>query len=273
MGKLARLASVKSTKSESFVYTPPEQAYGAVRILVKPNLGYAVKPPATVSLPVLASVLRGLRRASAGARILIVEGVTSDKSAHEVFAYHKVETILDDNMRLAGMDELTMRDYLNKSGNPIRFDKMTAPAYLAQFDCVISVGAFKKTMLHDKPLISASLKNLYGFFPPEKYHARNPNARGQLHIPSVPEVLQDIYFTIGNYIHGAVVDLTTKYVSPDERPDRSRGVSVPVGQVVWGDDMLAVDETACRLANEPVPDYIHAIRRVREKISNAEKDF
>lgn len=265
MGKLAQFASVKSTKTESFVYTPPDRAFGAARILVKPNLGYAVKPPATVSMPVLASVLRGLRRAAPAARILIVEGVTSEKTAQEIFAFHGIEKILDDEMRLAPMEDLLTREYVNQSPHPIRFDRMTAPEYLAEFDCVISVGAFKKTVIGGTPLISASLKNLYGFFPRETYHARSPHARGLLHRPSVPEVLQDIYFTIGQYIHGAVVDLTAKYVSPDARPDRSRGVSVPVGQVVWGDDMLAVDETACRLANEPVPDYIGAIRQLCEK--------
>jgi hypothetical protein len=58
-----------------------------------------------------------------------------------------------------------------------------------------------------------------------------------------------------------VVDLTEKLVSPDWRPDK--GEAVPVGQVVWGDDLLAVDEVACRVAGEPIARYIDDIRGVK----------
>jgi hypothetical protein len=266
LGRLADLQSVKTANSESFVYTPPDAAFGAMRILVKPNLGYQAKPPAVVSTPILASVLRGLRRAAPSARILIVEGVTGDIDVHETFAYHGLPDILDAEMRLAGIDELFMQEFPNINPNPVKYDKMTAPSYIEEFDCTISIGAFKRTTLHDKYLYSASLKNLYGFFPTSVYHGRSPNARGQLHIPSVPEVLRDIYFTIGHHIDGAVVDLTQKYISPDWRPDRQRNIAHPVGKVVWGDDMLAVDETASRLAGEETPNYIAPIRQLRKQI-------
>ena len=145
---------------------------------------------------------------------------------------------------------------------------MTAPTYLEGYDCIISVGAFKKTVLNDKPLISASLKNLYGFFPRGEYHGRSPNSRGQLHTPSVGEILQDIYFTIGHHIDGAVVDLHEKYNSPDWKPDRVRDVATPVGKVVWGTDLLAVDETACRIAGEETADYIAPIRKLRIQLGD-----
>lgn len=262
MGKLA-LAAVKSTQVEHFVYMPPEAAWGAARILVKPNLGYPVKHPATVSMPVMAAVLQGLRRASPRGRILIIEGSTSEMSVTEIAERNGLLEMLDGEMRFGDAEDLIMKEFPNRSPQPVKYDAMTAPAYLEEFDCVISVSAFKRTMLHDQPLISASLKNLYGLFPRNVYHGRSPHARGQLHVPSVGQVLQDIYFSIGHHIDGAVVDLTAKYESPDWRPDRVRDVVKPVGKVVWGDDMLAVDEAACRLADEPVPDYIKAIRSLR----------
>lgn len=265
MGKLANLASVKTANSSSFVYTPPDAAFGAARILVKPNMGYTAKPPATVSMPVLTAVLRGLRRASPRGRILIVEGTCSDIRAETIFEQRGLYDVLDDEMRAADMSALITKSHSNTSPKPVKYKTMTAPEYLEEFDCVISVGAFKRTILNEKPLISASLKNLYGFFPPEIYHGRNPHARGQLHQPSVSLVLQDIYFTIGHHIDGAVVDLTEKYSSPDWRPDRVRNVSTTVGKVVWGDDMLLVDETACQLAGEDVPDYIQAIRQLKQQ--------
>ncbi|MDX2078271.1 MAG: DUF362 domain-containing protein [bacterium] len=261
------LRAINNAKIESFVYMPPAQAFGATRILVKPNLGYPNPPPVTVSMPVLGAVLRGLRRASPMARIVIIEGVADSQSAERIFKQLGVMDLLDDNMRVADAESLLMHDYDNKSPAPIRFKTMTAPTYIGEYDCCISVGTFKRTLLKDQPLISASLKNLYGVFPREKYHGRSPNLRGQLHRPSVPEVLQDIYFSIGTYFHGSVVDLTHKLVSPDEKP--TEGEAIPIGQVVWGDDLLAVDEVACRLANEPVPDYIHAIRALRDQLEDA----
>lgn len=267
MGKLADLALVKTASVDSFVYTPPDVAFNAAQILVKPNLGYPVRPPATVSLPVLAAVLRGLRRASPVGRIVIMEGVTGDYDPLDVFARLGVPDLLDEEMRIGSAEDTRMIDYPNLLPEPVKYASMTAPGYIRGFDCVISVGAFKRTVLNDQVLISASLKNLVGFFPRDIYHGRNPHARGALHTPSISEVLTDVYFTIGHHVDGAVVDLTHKYVSPDWRPDRVRGVAEPVGKVVWGDDLLAVDETACRLAGEAVPDYIPAIRALRKQVT------
>jgi hypothetical protein len=219
-----------------------------------------------VSLPVLAAVLRGLRRVSPVGRIVIMEGVTSELDPMAVFEKLGVPDLLDGEMRLGSAEDTLMIDYPNLLPEPVKYASMTAPGYIRGFDCVISVSAFKRTMLHDQALISASLKNLYGFFPRSIYHGRNPHARGLLHTPSVPEVLKDVYFTIGHHIDGAVVDLTNKYVSPDWRPDRQRGVAHPVGKVVWGDDLLSVDETACRLAGEDVPQYLTEIRALRKQV-------
>ncbi|MFM7352704.1 MAG: hypothetical protein ACKO1G_06530, partial [Microcystis aeruginosa] len=54
-------AGVKNSAMADFIYQPPRAAITAKRILIKPNLGYPVPPPVTVSLPVLSQVLRGLR--------------------------------------------------------------------------------------------------------------------------------------------------------------------------------------------------------------------
>lgn len=260
----SKFAAVQTANADAFVYVPPESAWNASRILVKPNLGYPVGPPATVSLPVLAAVLRGLRRASPQGRILIVEGVCSPTSIETIFQQRGVYDLLDKEMRVADAETLQMKEFPNRLAEPVKYRSMTAPAYIEEFDCKISIGAFKRTVLNDQPLISASLKNLYGLLPRDVYHARSPHARGQLHRPSVPLVLRDIYFSIGHFFDGAVVDLTHKYISPDWRPDRMRNVSQPIGKVVWGDDLLAVDETACRVAGEPVAPYLADIRTLRD---------
>lgn len=233
---------------------------GAERILVKPNLGYPVGPPATVSMAVLGKAISRLREVSPGAEILIVEGVCSKVGLGAIAEKNGLSALLTEGVRLLDADELDCVEYPNLSPAPVRFKTMLAPKLLQEVDCRISVGAFKKTHLKGNPLISASLKNLYGLFPRAKYKARSPNSRGQLHRPSVPLVLQDVYFTVGHLFDGGVVDATQKFVSVDWKPDR--GKSIAVGQVVWGEDLLQVDRTACEMCSEAEADYIAPIEQL-----------
>ncbi len=254
----AQSAQIAQFKQE---YTPPQSALTAKRILVKPNLGYPVGPPVTVSMNVLGNVLQGLRQANPQAEILIVEGVCSAVPLADIARLNGLFEQMDEGMRLLDADQLPLAEYPNNSPQPVRFQSMLAPSLLTEVDCCISVGALKRTMIKDQPLISASLKNLYGLFPRTKYKARSANSRGQLHRPSVPLVLQDVYFTIGHLFHGAVVDGDRKFVSESWKPDR--GQSIPLGQVIWGNDLLAVDRRACEIGSEAMPSYLDAIEHLR----------
>lgn len=249
------------TPSDRFRYTPPAIAQQAQRILIKPNLGYPVGPPATVSMAVLAEVIRGLREFSPTAEIFIVEGVCSKVAFDTIMAKVGVHQLLSGDIQLLNADELELAEYPNRSPSPVRFKTMWAPKLLQEVDCCLSVSAFKRTQLKGSPLISASLKNLYGLFPRAKYKARSANSRGQLHRPSVPLILQDVYHTLGYLFAGGVVDCTEKFVSRDWQPDRGDGVSI--GQVIYGDDLLTVDRTACQVGQEDIPDYIIALESQR----------
>ncbi len=248
-------------KTTEFCYQPPIAARGANRILVKPNLGYPVGPPVTVSMTTLAKVLQGLRLASPDAEILIVEGVCSPVSLSDIASKNGLYSILDAGMQLLDADALPIEEYPNRSPDIVRFQSMWAPSLLREVDCRISVGALKQTHLKSEPLISASLKNLYGLFPREKYRARSANSRGQLHRPSVPAVLQDVYFTIGHLFDGAVVDGNQTFWSGDWKPDK--GKAIELGQVFWGDDLIAVDRLACKVAKLPMPTYLDVIDRLK----------
>lgn len=258
-------STVHVSKSEDFVYQPPACARFSRQILIKPNIGYPVGPPATVSMEVLAKVIHGLQQANPRAKILIVEGVCSKTSFATIMAKRGVHSLLSHCVELWDADQLEVVEYSNQSPNPVRFASMWAPKLLQEVDCCLSVSAFKRTQLKGEPLISASLKNLYGLFPRAKYKARSSSSRGQLHRPSVPLVLQDIYFTIGHFFQGAVVDCTQKFVSSDWKPDR--GKAVPINQVIWGSDLLAVDRMACSVGKEAIPSYIAALERQRAALS------
>jgi Domain of unknown function (DUF362) len=248
--------------TKSFVYQPPASAHNAKHILVKPNLGYPVGAPVTVSIGVLSKVLQALRQASPNAKISIVEGVCSPVSLHDIASKHGVYALLDEGMELLDADTLPLIEYPNRSPDPVRFQTMWAPELLQQVDCRITIGTFKRTILKDKPLISASLKNLYGLFPRSKYHSRSLKSRGQLHVPSVPKVLQDVYFCIGHLFDGAVVDADLRMISPDWKPDR--GQTVKFGKIFSGIDMLAVDRAACIATGETIPDYLDAIDTLKK---------
>ncbi len=56
----ARFSSGVNDPSDRFEYVPPIAAHKAQRILVKPDLGYPVGPPATVGMAVLGEVVRSL---------------------------------------------------------------------------------------------------------------------------------------------------------------------------------------------------------------------
>ena len=253
--------SVNIARTEDFSYTPPAAASHAKRILVKPNLGYPVGPPVTVSMNVLRKVISGLRDASPNAEILIVEGVCSKKTLAEIAKKNGLDALLTEGVRLLDADELDCVEYKNTSPSPVRYQTMLAPKLLQEVDCRISVGAFKKTSLKGRELISASLKNLYGLFPREKYKARSPNSRGQLHRPSVPLILQDVYFSIGHLFDGGVVDCDRKFISHDWKPDK--GDSFNVGKVIWGNDLLAVDKSACEVGEEAEASYLAPIETLR----------
>ncbi len=248
------LPTVHTSTAEDFVYHPPDCARVAQRILIKPNIGYPVGPPTTVSMDVLGKVIQGLKQANPDAKILIVEGVCAKTSFATIMAKSGIHRLLTEGLELLDADTLDMVEYPNQAANPVRFSSLWAPELLQDVDCCLSVSAFKRTQLKGEPLISASLKNLYGLFPRDKYKARSSSSRGQLHRPSVPLVLQDVYHTIGHFFKGAVVDCTQKFVSPDWKPDR--GEAVPIGQVIDGDDLLTVDRTACEVGQEEVPSYI-----------------
>lgn len=252
---------VQVAPTAQFIYQPPKSAITAQRILVKPNLGYPVAAPVTVSLQVLQQVLQGIRTVNPTAEILIVEGVCSGLSLGEITDPLGICQVLDTGMQILDADQLELIEYPNLSPQPVRYPAMLAPALLKQVDCRITVGALKRTHLKGEPLISASLKNLYGLFPRSHYKARSPHSRGQLHRPSVPLILQDVYFCVGHLFDGAVVDGDRKFYSPNWKPDK--GKSIPLGKVFWGDDIISVDGFACRMAEEPIPSYLEAIDQLR----------
>lgn len=252
---------VQVSPAGHFTYRPPEAARTARRILVKPNLGYPVGPPVTVSMAVLARVLDGLRATNPTAEVLIVEGACNRLPARQTADSLGLSELLNERTRFLDADELPCEPYLNPGGCVFKYAEVWAPTLLREVDCAISVGACKRTMLKGAVLMSCAVKNLFGLLPRSRYRARSPHSRGQLHRPDVHAVIADVYHCIGHHFHGAVVDATSKFISRDWEPDQ--GASRPLGKVIWGDELLEVDRRACHEAGEEPPAYLRLIDEAR----------
>jgi hypothetical protein len=227
MGKLKDLAAVKVAQRSSFVYIPPDVAFGALRTLIKIDTK-------TVGLETLGSVLRGLRRVNPLGRIVLVDRFDS----REAFEATGFLDLMDDEMRATTIANLTMQNYRNLSPQPDRYLTVTAPAYFGEYECVLTVTGLASD--------SASLANLANVFVEGRIKEGGKSER--IEIERIDE-LADVYFTVGHRVHGAVVDL-----------------GATVDKVVWGDDLLAVDETAYRLAENSAPEYIQTIRQLKKQI-------
>jgi uncharacterized protein (DUF362 family) len=243
----------------TFAYSPPPAAKTAQRILLKPNLGYPTAPPVTVTMAVIKEVIAGIRRVNPDCEILIVEGVCHALPASVIVQKLGLVALLDEKTHFLDADTLLCCAYPNTSCAPRRFAQLWAPQLLKEVDCRISIGALKRTKLKGEVLMSCGIKNLYGLLPRERYHARSPHARGQLHRPDVHAIISDVYHTLGVLFDGAVVDGTQKFISRDWQPDL--GTAQPCGQVLWGNDLLAVDRVACELAGEGFPKYLTMIEQ------------
>jgi hypothetical protein len=227
MGKLKDLAAVKVAQHSSFVYMPPDAAFGALRTLIKIDAN-------TVSPATLGSVLRGLRRVNPLGRIVLVDRFDS----REAFDATGFIDLMDDEMRATTITNLTMQNYRNLSPQPEQYLTVTAPSYFGEYECVLSLTSLDST--------GASLVNLTNVFVEGRVKTADESER--IAIERIDE-LADVYFSVGHLLHGAVVDL-----------------GATVDKVVWGDDLLAVDETAHRLAEKPAPEYISAIRQLKKQI-------
>jgi len=230
--------------SNNFVYSPPESARSAQRILLKPNLGYPFGPPVTVSMAVLEGVIAGIRAVNATAEILVVEGVCHRLPAGEIAA--KLG-LCREGLTFLDADQLPLATYANPRPTPARYPEFQAPALLREVDCRISIGACKWTLLNRRPLFSGCVKNLYGLLPRAVYRGRSPHSRGQLHRPDVWQVIEDVHATFGPLFEGGIVDATQVLSSPDWRPDRGR--KIPFGKVFWGPSLTAVDAEAIAQTN------------------------
>lgn len=231
----------------------PPQCAAARLIVIKPNIGYAAPPPAIVRPALLEQIVRLLRETNPRARLVLLEGICGKGPFSAVMERAGLPALLAPyDVEIRDADEEPGEEFVNPC-EPFRFRSLWAPRLLRESGFTLSVAPLKRTVLQGAPLISASVKNLYGLMPRSRYRARSPYSRGQLHHPDIHRAIVDVWNTLGPSIHFAVVDVAEKFVSRGWEPDKGRGE--PVGIVAAGPWPPAVDAAACRAAGEPLCRY------------------
>jgi uncharacterized protein (DUF362 family) len=184
-----------------------------------------------------------------------VEGVTFAGTAMDTYRWHGLDQA-PWALPVQLMDSDTCERALFPNPSPIRkrFETFTGPAILATADLAISVAPLKRTILHDEPLISGTVKNFFGLLPRDVYKARSLHSRGLLHRPSVHVVLTEVAKTFLPHFHYGIVDLDHWFDSPDWHPDK--GKSIPCGKIVAGTDLPTVDRAACACAGILATGYL-----------------
>lgn len=232
MGKLADLASVTTASLNTFVYVPPDSALRAGRVLVLANLGYATGSAPALNWGTLAAVLRGLRRASPQARVLITDRVCPSSTAEALFARSGLDQALDQEMRAAPADALLGRVYDNPLPQPIHHATLPAPEALADFDSVIMVGVFDPTRQPTVGLVSLLTHLLPCDF--------------ELAADTTPQRYHDLFFTLAPYVNALVLEVALP------RADT---------RVLTGTNLLAVEQAACTLTKTAPADYLEALQQ------------
>jgi hypothetical protein len=232
MPKFRYLEPIKTAHLDSFVYVPPTPAMKAARVLVLANLGYAMGSAPALNWGTLASVLRGLRRATPFGRIVITDKICPVSSAEGIFERLGIQNALDEEMRIVASEGLLVRIYQNPLVGA-EFAEFTAPEALADYDCVVNVTTFEA----NPKMTLGTLATLEHVLPCD-FSGVNKES-----------LYHDLYWTLGTHIDDNVLEVRSK-------PTEIR--------VYSGENMLGVDVTVCNTLGVGIPSYITRIETTRE---------
>jgi uncharacterized protein (DUF362 family) len=246
---------VKGTDAETMV----EQALdylGGVKpligpgstVVIKPNAGHEGAPDSAIntSPEVVAAVIRAVRKADPG-KIILAEAAAIGCDTMECLETSGIRKAAED----AGADEIrdikSDEDLVTKKiENPTSdIKQVELPRFLLEADHLVNVPIFKS---HVSMVFSCALKNLKGVVQDKHHYV--------MHCTNLAAAMMDL----GDVIRPdfTVVDM----IRPMEGFGPHSGTPVEFGCIVAGQDMVAIDGTACRMAGLPLErvDYFDAAR-------------
>jgi len=253
----ADLVSILKQQFEHFVAAVP---LAGKRVVLKPNLVEYQRNKVINTDPRVVSAVIELCKQEGAAEVVVAEGpghwrnvsfLVDESGLGEVLQRHKVPFVdlnHDEPFKMLNLGRLTRLDYLYLART------------VAQADVFISLPKLKT---HHWAGATLSLKNLFGILPGICYGW----PKNELHWRGIPNSIIDIALTCTPHL--AVVD----GIVGMEGDGPLNGTAKPVGVLVMGADLVAVDSTCCRLMGldpQRVPYLVLGLQKKLGRMADAE---
>ena len=219
-------------------------------VVVKPNAGHEAPPDSSVntSPEVVAAVIRLLKKARAG-RIILAEASAIGCDTMACLESSGIKKAAED----AGVDDIrdikSDTDLIKKEiANPTSdITQVDLPRFLLEADHLVNIPIFKS---HVSMVFSCALKNLKGVVQDMHHYV--------MHCTNLAAAMMDL----GDIVRPdlTVVDM----IRPMEGFGPHSGTPAEFGCIVAGQDMVAIDATACRMAGLSL-DKVEYFDAAREK--------
>jgi len=217
-------------------------------VIVKPNAGHEGAPDSSVntSPEVVGAVIRVLKKA-VPSKIVLAESAAigcDTMACLEVSGIKKAaeEAGVDEIIDIKGDVELVKKEVDNPTS---AIKHVELPRFLLEADHLVNVPIFKS---HVSMVFTGALKNLKGVVQDMHHYV--------MHCTELAAAMMDL----GDLVHPdfSVVDM----IRPMEGFGPHSGTPAEMGCVVAGQDMVAIDATACRMVGLPIEkvDYFNAAR-------------
>jgi len=221
------------------------------RVLLKPNL---VEFEGGTAINTDPRMVRAAYEAfqSAGAReVRIAEGPGHRRNTMELAeaaGYFDTFRRFEDIFRDLNLDEISLVRFANPAS---RLDSIYLPQTALSCDLIVSMPKMKT---HHWVGVTLSMKNLFGLVPGAVYGW----PKNVLHWAGIDECIADLHSAFPK--HFCLVD----GIVGMEGNGPIQGTSKPVGVIVAGSDMVAVDATCCRIMQID-PARIRYLQLARER--------
>jgi uncharacterized protein (DUF362 family) len=209
---------------------------GARRAFIKPNLTVPAPPGSAIctDIGVVVAVIELLREA--GIKDIVVGDGSGDDPEGMTFITSGYDVAMERlGVRLVNLNDEPARSVPVPGG--LAYQTLDIPEIVLASDVVIDVAKMKT---HNEALVTLGAKNLVGV-PPVSHYNLGLVARQDFHAKAIHKVIHDIHRVVP--VTYTVID----GILAMEGEGPLRGEPVPMGVVLAGANVVAVDVVACHL--------------------------
>ena len=211
------------------------------QILIKPNLTLVKEPPTTTPVELVEEIIK-FCQSNSKAKIVIAEGAGGDdtKRAFKVLGYDRLRN--EYNIDLIDLNK--EKRILKENSKALKLKKVYLPE-IAFNSFIINVPVLKE---HSGAILTAAMKNVYGFYLNSKYINKVGGVLGglllqhgwwnksELHIYGVNETI----FDLNNYIKFSY-NIVDGSIGQNGNEIDGSPCSPPLGKIIAGEDFKEVD--------------------------------